>query len=174
MKRMFVIGAALMLFVAAQSSAQLPGGSFGISASYAGESSRASFLYAVTPQIDLHFGLGFSSTSVNNPDPMPDPDSQSAMSIHAGLRYFLRGGDVAPYLGGLVEYSSPEEDHTIIGIQGVFGAQAMVRKKLGLFAHVGIGFGSATTKYTVGSDSGDRTITTIGLFTAAVGAAFYL
>ncbi|MDH7515175.1 MAG: hypothetical protein QHI48_04790 [Bacteroidota bacterium] len=167
-KALFLVGA-FIIAASLTANAQLPGGAFGLTASYAGEGTDVSLLYVLSPAMDLHFGLGFSSTSIDNPDPTPDPDATTTMSVHASLRYFLKHGDVAPYIGGALSYASPEKDHSAIGLQAVFGGQAMLLKNFGVYAHSGLGVSMSTVKIT----GGDRKTTWLGLFTGAVGAAFY-
>ncbi|MBL0176868.1 MAG: hypothetical protein IPP94_16665 [Ignavibacteria bacterium] len=130
-------------------------------------------MYAASNNLDFALLVGFMSHSVDNPDPTPDPDAVTSMSFGLGLRYFLHAGDVAPYLGAMVNYASPNEDDKTIGFSVVLGGQAWVVKNFGVFSHVGFGVDMRTVTTTVGTVSADTKHTTLGLFTAAVGACFY-
>ena len=176
MKKILMIAAFGLLSIAS-ANAQLKGGSFGIGASFSHASEAAQLMYAASSNLDFMLMLGYTSTSVDNPEPLQDPESVSAMTFGLGLRYFLRDGDVSPYLGALVTYSSPVKDDKIIGINAVFGGQAFVTKNVGIYSHIGLGIGmeteTITTTGTGGPVSADKKTTVITLFTAAVGAAFY-
>lgn len=172
MKKILIV-AAFGLLTIASANAQLKGGSFGIGASFAGGNDAAQLMYAASNNLDFALLVGFMSHSVDNPDPTPDPDAVTSMSFGLGLRYFLHAGDVAPYLGAMVNYASPNEDDKTIGFSVVLGGQAWVVKNFGVFSHVGFGVDMRTVTTTVGTVSADTKHTTLGLFTAAVGACFY-
>jgi hypothetical protein len=172
MKKILIV-AAFGLLSLASANAQLKGGSFGIGASFAGGNNAAQFMYAASNNLDFALLVGVTSTSVDMPDPMPDPDAVTALNFGLGLRYFLYPGDVAPYLGAMVNYSSPNEDDKTFGFSIVLGGQAWVVKNLGVFSHVGFGVDMRTVTTTTGTVSSDTKTTQLGLFTAAVGACFY-
>ncbi len=103
--------------------------------------SSVAFLYRFTQAVQGEVGLGFASISPESGDDI------SAFSLMAGLKYFLRLGNVMPYLNGAFSYSSvPKFDNfsesNLFSIFGSFGAQAFLNDQhtAALFIQIGIGF----------------------------------
>lgn len=183
MKKLFLLASVITLVAVMPASAQLTSGDFGIAASFSQDYQLASILYSISPKLDIALGFGITSVSIDYPEPTPDPDSQTTMAIAAGLRYFLKEGDVSPYLGAMVSYMKPPDEEnatgktetTNIGIQVVLGGQAWLTKKVAVFSHFGVSYDMQSQTYTpITGSSSDSGTNTLSLFTAAVGAAFYL
>lgn len=169
MKKFLVLTAVIGLCLASSSTAQLRSGAVGLGASFAGSSPMAHVEIAASNNLGIMLMLGYSSTSVDNPDPIADPDATSTLSLGALGRYFLRSGDVSPYIGVEVMYMTPDENDKTISFSLLFGAQAEITKNVGIFSHVGFGMDMNTKTV---SDKDFKT-TTMGIGTAAVGAIFY-
>lgn len=195
----FALLAALLVSTPSFAKGPLPEGKLGVGASFASNSlidqqinqnrnlniqfsdgiyfaPRAQFLYTLSDQLQLDFGIGFQTWSVENDNADID-ESASSYAINVGAKYFL--GKV-PYVGAELVYGAaddesldnqgeydPESD-TFLMISVLLGGQVMVQDNLGIYGQVGLGYGS----YTDGGEQ-DFDVTLLGLTTAAVGASFY-
>ena len=175
MKRSMLLAAAVFVLSGSAAFAQLDPNCVGIGAEFSGASSMAKFVYTATTNISLQFGIGYSSTSTTiDPKPAVEPESTSALEFQIGGKYFLADKDVDPFIGLAFRYSNPHEHHTVTGISFLVGGQAAIVKKVVVFGQVGLGYNMESTETTVANQTVKTTVNTLGLFTGAVGAIFYL
>lgn len=175
MKRFILLAAAVFVLSGSAAFAQLDPNCLGIGAEFSGRATMAKFVYTATTNISLQFGIGYTSTSQTiDPEPAVKPESESSLGFLIGGKYFLADKDVDPFIGLAFRYSKPHEHHTITGISLLVGGQASLVKKVSIFGQVGLDYDMDAVETTVGTQTTKTTTNTLGLFTGAVGAIFYL
>ncbi len=117
------------------------------------------FLMMIGEQLQIEAGIGYVSVSTSidaagakNPDPI------STISFSAGGRYFLRTGDVQPYVGGGLSFTSlpsttinsKEVSASLLSFIGFVGAQGFINtsRTVALFIQMGFGYNSASGNVT--------------------------
>lgn len=191
MKKIALVGATLVLAMAAGSAAAAPArapaydqgpsaGSFGINVPIAGNvfttAPAPDFLitgsYHITKSMAVLAGLGLqmvdTGATTNN--------KSTNIGIMGGARYFLKTDDLAPFVGGRLQYSSGKDkatfaDVTTIILGAEMGAEYYFSKQFSLEGSASFGYASADVK-PVGATSSTKS-SVIGTTMINVSANFY-
>lgn len=131
-------------------------------------------------QLDL--GLGYLSVT-----PGEGADAQSTLSIGAGGKYFLKRGDVQPYLNlgfsftqiPTIENETSKVSGNMVTVLGAFGVQSFINQAntVAFFVQMGFGYnmGSVETVNSFGGQSSTTTsdFKTLNLGGSAIGMIIY-
>jgi len=109
---------------------------------------------------------------------------KTTLGLKAMLKYFLmKGKDVSPFVGGYINYisypteegSTYEDKYSLLGIGGIFGAQAFLAKGFAVYGYAALGYEvKSFNRNFIGSQPDENaTYTTISLTGSGVGAVFY-
>jgi hypothetical protein len=194
-KKLFATAFSIGALASTAAYAQLPAGSFGLSAAFATSgATQAQFLFAPSSNFQLDFGVGYMNQQIDLPEGAgDDPDPMSTIAVNLGGKVFLSEAVVSPFVGLGVSYSmgpntTSKNNNTTTevetsGISGGlnFGAQSFISKNVALFGMVGFGYGKSTQKttttVTVGSasnsSSSEMGTSSIGFTGSALGVSFY-
>ena len=187
MKKIALVGATLVLAMAAGSAAAAPArapaydqgpsaGSFGINVPIATNlysTAPADFLitgsYHISKSVAVLAGLGLqmvdTGAATNN--------KATNIGIMGGARYFLKTDDLAPFVGGRLQYTSTKNDGvtdtTTIVLAAEMGAEYYLSKQFSLEGSAAFGYGSKEQK--AGTVSNKASV--IGTTMINVSANFY-
>ena len=142
----------------------------------------SSFNIRMGEMFQLDLGLGYLSVT-----PGEGADAQSTLSIGAGGKYFLKRGDVQPYLNlgfsftqiPTIENGTSKVSGNMVTILGAFGVQSFVNQAntIGFFVQMGFGYnmGSVETVNSFGGQSSTTTsdFKTLNLGGSAIGMIIY-
>ena len=181
-KLVFAFAICLTIILASSESfSQLTPNTFGFCAKYGYESNYANLIYTLSENIEIDAVVGFKNVSYTV-DEGEAPESETSLSFGAWGGYFLTKGDVSPYIGVGVYYSGlPKStvgdfETTSYNIEAEvdFGMQVFFNKHFAVFGEIKASYNilSEDTKYT--SETLNKTTGTFRIFTAAIGACFYL
>lgn len=175
MKKLIVVAAAVVMIMGLAGSAfaanSLAQGKFGLSVGFTNLSSFPDGLedtiigkFFVSGDMALIAGFGFSDASG---DPgMPDGTD---LSLLVGARKYLKKDDFAPFVEGILLYSTRDSDGLdTIGVLGNFGAEYFLHKQFSLEGSVGLGLLMVETNTGPNADS-----TIFGTNSLGVRANFY-
>ena len=116
--------------------------------------------YSITRDIAVLGGFGFLSGG-------PSGNSTTTFSLLGGVRKYLKVDDFAPFVGGVLEYSStssaPSSSSTLVAAEG--GAEYFLAKQFSVEGKVRIGY--------LSTDSGTIKSTYFGTTTVGAGLNFY-
>ena len=182
MKIIALAGATLALaMVAGNASAAGPSsGSFGVnipftkSTAIANNNTPSEFLlngkYFISKDMAVVAGVGL--VMVDNGQPANSKSTD--IGFQGGFRKYLRTDDVAPFVGGRLQYLATRQggnDVTDIALIAEGGAEYFLAKQFSLEGSVGFGYGSSDSKPVVAGPSTKGTA--IGTTSLNVSANFY-
>jgi len=117
----------------------------------------------------LRLGLGFGTSSTENPGPVKTTVSGTAISLSPGVRLNVASNsNIVGYVGGQVSFgttstktevegstNNPENSGSNLGVGVFFGSEWFPTKNLSLGFEYGLGFMSTSTSAKVGDTSSD-------------------
>lgn len=142
----------------------------------------SSFNIMLSDMFQLDLGLGYVSLT-----PGEGADAQNTVSFAVGGNYFLKVGDIQPYLNlgfsytqiPTIENTGSESSGNMVTILGAFGVQSFINdaNSVALFVQMGFGYniGTLETTTTVGTQeiSASTTFNVMNLGGSAVGMRIY-
>ena len=181
-KKLALVACATFALAVSTASAQVPEGSFGMSAGFSGGGTMAQLLYTPSSNFQIDLGIGYMMTSFKVPAGGTAPEAHSALSFMIGGKYFMNANAVSPYLGLGVGFATGPKttengitsEPSAITITPAFGAQAMIAKNVALFGQIGLNVHMLTVKDTpTGGSAVESGETHMTLGGSAVGVSFY-
>lgn len=179
MKSIILAGATLVLAIAAGSASAGPiAGSVGINADLTSSTTTlgtpSTFLvkgrYVIGNGMAVLAGVGLRM----NDSGAPTNASSTDIGIMGGFRKYLRTDDLAPFVGGKLQYLAVRQgtnDVTDITLMAEAGAEYFLGKQFSLEGSVGAGYASRESKPVAGGVT--TTATAIGTATFNVSANYY-
>lgn len=142
----------------------------------------SSFNIRLSDMFQLDLGLGYMSVSQGE-----GTDALNTISFGAGGKYFLKRGDVQPYVNlgfsftqiPTVENATSKVSGNMVTVLGAFGVQSFINQAntVALFVQMGFGYnmGSVETVSTFGTQSTTMTsdFSTMNLGGSAIGMSIY-
>lgn len=142
----------------------------------------SSFNIRLNDALQLDLGLGYMSVSQGE-----GTDAQNTLSIGTAGKYFLKKGDVQPYLNlgfsftqiPTIENTTSKISGNMVTILGAFGVQSFINQanSVALFVQMGFGYnmGSVETVNTVGNQNttSSTDFSTLNLGGSAIGLSIY-
>lgn len=179
MKNLILVGTTLALAMAAGSAAAETGptaGKFGLNVGLT--SANSNFLiggkYFIAKDMAVLAGVGL----VVNDSGVAANSKSTDLGIQGGFRKYLKTDDLAPFVGGKLQYLSTRSgtgagalDVTNIAIMAEGGAEYFLNKQFSLEGSVGFGYASSESKLASGGPT--TKATSFGSTTYNVSANFY-
>ncbi|PKL79679.1 MAG: hypothetical protein CVV25_07355 [Ignavibacteriae bacterium HGW-Ignavibacteriae-4] len=142
----------------------------------------SSFNIRLSDMFQLDLGLGYMSVSQGE-----GTDAQNTLSFGAGGKYFLKRGDVQPYVNlgfsftqiPTIENGTSKVSGNMITVLGAFGVQSFINQAntVALFVQMGFGYnmGSVETANTIAGQTTTSTsdFSTMNLGGSAIGMSIY-
>lgn len=150
-----ILVAALMAALSVPAISETPNlkaGTFGLAVPLHGDDVVVTGKYLLSDGLALSVDLGLAVTDSD----APGADGDTVIVIGAGLRKYLKTGDVAPFAGARIQIGSSDASDTFM-LLGEVGAEAFLLRNFSIEGAVGLGYRSDESRNIKTSSFGTTT-----------------